>query len=81
MRERWAAWVLKSNTLGHARCRRVDTRGLEVSLGGLSPDQLVEGNVGDAFARPAVLELPALQGYRSSLMPNEILQVGPLQRG
>ena len=32
----------RADARGHARCRRDDARGLEVSLGGLGQDQLVE---------------------------------------
>ena len=37
--------------------RRADARGLEVSLGGLGQDQLVEREIGDGFTHPTVLKL------------------------
>ena len=47
--------------LEHARCRRGDARGLEVSPGGLLQDQLVQRQIRHRPAQPGVLRLQLLQ--------------------
>ena len=48
---------------GPAQCRRGDARGLEVSPGSLLKDELVQRQIRDRFAQPAILELKLLQPF------------------
>ena len=51
----------------HARCRHGDARGLEVSPGGLLQDQLVQRQVRDRLAQPAVLVSRSFRRFTWSL--------------
>src|ERR1051325_4804169 len=60
--------------LERARCRRGDARGLVVSPGSLLQDQLVQRQVRDGTAKPAVLRLKFLQApYLVALQAAELL--------
>ena len=52
-----ATWIERD------RCRRGDARGLEVSLGGLGQDHLIQGQIGDGAAQPSVLRLELLHPF------------------
>src|SRR5215472_6771969 len=59
---------------GHYQCRHGDARGLEVSPGGLLQNELVQRQIGNRLAQPAVLELKVLQAlHLLGLQPTELL--------
>src|SRR5262249_2572830 len=53
--------------LGPAQYRHGDARGLEVSPGGLLQNELVQRQIRDHLAQPAVLELKVLQAFTCSV--------------
>src|SRR6185437_13171752 len=60
--------------LAPAQCRHGDARGLEVSPGGLLQNELVQRQIRDGLAQPAVLELKVLQTlHLLALQPTELL--------
>src|SRR2546421_1218183 len=60
--------------LGPARCRHGNARGLEVSPGGLLQNELVQRQIRDRLAQPAVLEFKVLQAlHLLALQPAELL--------
>src|SRR5262249_50978906 len=60
--------------LAPAQCRHGDARGLEVSPGGLLQNELVQRQIRDRLAQPAVLELKVLQAlHLLRLQPAELL--------
>src|SRR5262249_45816696 len=60
--------------LAPAQCRHGDARGLEVSPGGLLQNELVQRQIRDRLAQPAVLELKVLQAlHLLGLQPAELL--------
>src|SRR5215831_9422898 len=60
--------------LAAARCTHGDARGLEVSPGGLLQNELVQRQIRDGLAQPAVLELKVLQAlHLPSFQPAELL--------
>src|SRR5262249_61020316 len=57
-----------------AQCRPDDARGLEVSPGGLRQNDLVQRQIRDCLAQPAVLKLKVLQTlHLLGLQPTELL--------
>ncbi len=65
-------------TIRHARCGRADARGLEVSVGGLGQDQLVERQIRHRPAQPAVLKLPVLQPLRLFTCERDFQMLSPI---
>src|SRR5262245_20615062 len=64
----------RAAALGPAQCRHGDARGLEVSPGGLLQNELVQRQIGNRLAQPAVLELKVLQAlHLLGLQPAELL--------
>src|SRR5262249_38071091 len=60
--------------LAPAQCRHGDARGLEVSPGGLLQNELVQRQIRDGLAQPAVLELKVLQAlHLLGFQPAELL--------
>src|SRR6266566_574680 len=60
--------------LAPAQCRHGDARGLEVSPRGLLQNELVQRQIRDRLAQPAVLELKVLQTlHLLALQPAELL--------
>src|SRR5262245_65951901 len=60
--------------LAPAQCRRTDARGLDVSPRGLLQNELVQRQIGDRRAQPAVLEFDVLQAlHLLDLQPAELL--------
>src|SRR3974390_1288253 len=63
-----------ADAFGYARCRRAGARGLEVSLGGLGQDQLVQREVGYHLAQSAVLKFQLFQPlHLIGFQPTELL--------
>src|SRR5512132_2324907 len=59
--------------LGPAQCRHGDARGLEVSPGSLLQNELIQRQIGNRLAQPAVLELKVLQAlHLFGLQPTEL---------
>src|SRR5262249_20128266 len=60
--------------LAPAQCRHGDARGLEVSPGGLLQNELIQRQIGNRLAQPAVLQLKVLQAlHLFGLHPAELL--------
>src|SRR5215467_14164363 len=60
--------------LAPAQCRHGDARGLEVSPGSLLQNELVQRQIRDRLAQPAVLELKVLQAlHLLDLQPVKLL--------
>src|SRR6266536_3466578 len=60
--------------LGPAQCRHGDARGLEVSPSSLLQNELIQRQIGNRLAQPAVLELKVLQAFHLlDLQPTELL--------
>jgi hypothetical protein len=55
--------------LGPAQCRHGDARGLEVSPSSLLQNELIQRQIGNRLAQPAVLELKVLQVTCSVFSP------------
>src|SRR2546421_12888687 len=63
--------------LAPAQCRHGDARGLEVSPGSLLQNELVQRQIRDRLAQPAVLELKLLQAFDLlDLQPAKLLTPG-----
>lgn len=62
------------DALGYAQCRREDARGLEVSLGSLGQDHLVDSQIRRHLAQTAVLKAKVLEPlHLFHLQPAEML--------
>src|SRR5262249_46019451 len=60
--------------LAPAQCRHGDARGLEVSPSSLLQNKLIQRQIGNRLAQPAVLELKVLQAlHLLGLQPTELL--------
>src|SRR5262249_10170700 len=60
--------------LAPAQCRHGDARGLEVSPSSLLQNELIQRQIGNHLAQPAVLELKVLQAlHLLDLQPTELL--------
>src|SRR5262249_45969934 len=60
--------------LGPAQCRHGDARGLEVSPGGLLQNELVQRQIRDCLAQPAILQLKVLEAlHLLALQPAKLL--------
>src|SRR6478672_2120381 len=66
------------SSIGSARYRRDDARGLEVSPGSLLQNELVQGQVGDCPAQTAILLLELLQAFHLVGLEPAVLLTPPI---
>jgi hypothetical protein len=52
---------------GPAQCSHGDARGLEVSPSSLLQNELIQRQIGNRLAQPAILELKVLQAFTCSV--------------